>query len=293
VVTSPVNGFVARRAVDPGASVSPNVPVVDVVDITQVRLVVNVVEKDLKDLHPGDAAQTEVDAYPGEMFKGRIARLSPVLDPSTRTAQLEIEIPNPDYRLKPGMYARVSIITNTKKDALVVPTNAVADLGGRRGVFIPQPDNTAIFRTIQLGSEQGDVIEIADGLNEGDRIITTGATALRDGDRIVLSGQGRGGRGRRGGENAAVESASPSGEAAASRGSGGRIGGGTGGDAASGQFRRGGGQPGNGPGAQFSRGGANGEPGGSDGQFPRTGEGQFRRGAGAPGEPTPSYRRGQ
>ena len=80
--------------------------------------------------------RVEVDAFPGEHFMGRIARVSPVLDPATRTAPIEIEIPNSGFRLKPGMYARVSILTGSKKDALVVPSNAVVDLGGRRGVFI-------------------------------------------------------------------------------------------------------------------------------------------------------------
>jgi RND family efflux transporter MFP subunit len=206
VITSPLNGVVAKRAVDPGAFVSQNVPVVDVVDIGRVRLVANIVEKDLKSLQTGNATTVEVDAYPGETFTGRIARVSPVLDPTTRTAPIEIEIPNPDYRLKPGMYARVSISTGTKKDALVVPSNAVVDLGGRRGVFQPQND-TAVFRVIQVGLEQPDVVEVVGGLTENETVITTGASALRDGDRVVLPGQpeGRGasasaGRGgRRGG----------------------------------------------------------------------------------------------
>ena len=133
IISSPVNGFVARRAVDPGAWVSQNAPVVDVVDITRVRLVANIVEKDLKQLHSGNATLAQVDAFPGETFKGRIARVSPVVDPTTRTTSIEIEIPNGDFRLKPGMYARVGISTGTKKDALVVPSNAVVDLGGRRG----------------------------------------------------------------------------------------------------------------------------------------------------------------
>jgi hypothetical protein len=139
----------------------------------------------------------QVDAFPGETFKGRIARVSPVLDPATRTAPIEIEIPNPDFRLKPGMYARVGITTDVKKDALVVPVNAVIDLGGRRGVFQPQ-NETAIFRSVQVGSEQRDVIEILGGIVEGDMVITTGAAALRDGDRILLPGRQGGGRGRRG-----------------------------------------------------------------------------------------------
>jgi RND family efflux transporter MFP subunit len=287
VVVSPVNGFVAKRSVDAGASVSPNVPVVDVVDITRVRLVVNVVEKDLKHLHSGDAAQAQVDAYSGETFKGQIARLAPVLDPSTRTAQLEIEIPNPDNRLKPGMYARVSIVTNTKKDALVVPVNAVADLGGRRGVFIPQPDNSAVFRTIQVGSEQGDVIEVADGLKEGDRVITTGAGALRDGDRIVLADQGRGGNGRRGEESAAAEGTAPAANAEANRGFS------RSGQPGRGQSRPEKAQPGSSQNPEISRRGPQGAPGSEEQEFPRGNEGQFWRGAPATTAAEPSYRRGQ
>ena len=164
VIVSPVNGFVARRAVDPGAFVSQNAPVVDVVDISSVRLVVNIVERDLKELRAGSPAKVEVDAFPGETFQGRIARVAPVLDPATRTAPIEIEIPNPDFRLKPGMYARVGITTDIKKDALVVPVDAVADLGGRRGVF-QHLNGVAIFRTVEVGTEGEEVVEILGGLS--------------------------------------------------------------------------------------------------------------------------------
>jgi len=198
VITSPVNGFVAKRNVDPGAFVSQQSPVADVVDITRVRLVANVVEKDLKELESGNAASVEVDAFPGEKFAGRIARVSPVLDPATRTAPIEIEIPNPTFRLKPGMYARVGITTQTKKNALVLPSTAVIDLGGRRGVFQLQ-NETAVFRTVQVGTEQGSIVEILSGLKDGDEVISTGAGALRDGDRVALAGRAGGGRGRRGG----------------------------------------------------------------------------------------------
>jgi len=217
VITSPVNGFVAKRNVDPGAFVSQQSPVADVVDITRVRLVANVVEKDLKELESGNDARVQVDAFPGETFSGRIARVSPVLDPATRTAPIEIEIPNPTFRLKPGMYARVGITTQTKKNALVLPSSAVVDLGGRRGVFQLQND-TAVFRTVQVGTEQGTLVEILGGLAEGDEVISTGAGALRDGDRVALAGRASGnGRGRRGGGPAdgASGQASPGG---ASRG---------------------------------------------------------------------------
>jgi HlyD family secretion protein len=193
VIVSPVNGFVAKRSVDPGAFVSQNAPVVDVVDISRVRLVVNVVERDLKELKAGAAAKVEVDAFPGEMFQGRIARVAPVLDPATRTAPIEIEIPNSEFRLKPGMYARVGITTDVKKDSLVIPLNAVADLGGRRGIF-QHVNGVAIFRTVELGTETAEFVEVLGGLTEGEQVITTGTRALRDGDRIQLAGGADGGR---------------------------------------------------------------------------------------------------
>jgi RND family efflux transporter MFP subunit len=189
-IVSPVNGFVARRAVDPGAFVGQNAPVVDVVDISRVRLVVNVIEKDLDQLQVGDATRVEVDAFPGETFTGRIARVAPVLDPSTRTASIEIEIPNPGFRLKPGMYARISITTDEIKEALVVPANAIVDLGGRRGVFLANEDSTVTFRPVRIGVEENTQIEILDGVEEGDRIVTTGAGALTDGARVIVAGKG-------------------------------------------------------------------------------------------------------
>jgi RND family efflux transporter MFP subunit len=213
IIASPVNGYVSKRTVDPGAFVSQNVPVVEVVDISTVRLVANVVEKDLKELQSGNSTRVQVDAFPGETFTGRIARVSPVLDPATRTAPIEIEIVNTAARLKPGMYARVSVTTSTKKQALVVPANAVVDLGGRRGVFTPL-NESAVFRALDLGTEQGDLVEVLGGLNDGDTVITTGSSALRDGDRIVIPGAA-GGRGRRGGgDTAGNAGGAPRGESA-------------------------------------------------------------------------------
>jgi HlyD family secretion protein len=272
-IVSPVNGYVSKRAVDPGAFVSQNAPVVDVVDISTVRLVANVVEKDLKELQTGNSTRVEVDAFPGEAFMGRIARVSPVLDPATRTAPIEIEIPNPTARLKPGMYARVSVTTSTRKEALVVPATAVVDLGGRRGVFTPL-NESAVFRALDLGTEQNDIVEVLGGLDVGDTVITTGSSALRDGDRIVLP---VGGRGRRGGGDAASGGTSGGGFDGPSAADGGRnraTDGARGGEAAGGAARRGGGRRSGGVPAQ---GGV-----GTEGTSPDGREGRGRRGAAAP-----------
>ncbi len=187
-ILSPVDGFVGKRMVDPGAFVGQSSPVLSVVDIHLVRMVANVVERDLRRISPGLLAEVEVDAFPKEIFHGRVARIAPVLDPATRTAEMEVEIPNPGYRLKPGMYARVRFVVDHRKDAVVVPRNALVDLDGQRGVFLTQPDNSVKFQAVTTGLEEEDLVEIVGGVSEGTQIVTTGAGALRNGDRVLLAG---------------------------------------------------------------------------------------------------------
>ena len=101
-IRSPVNGFVGKRLLDPGAFVSSNTRSCRSSRSTSVRLVANVVEKDLRRVRVGSGADVEVDAFPGEVFHGRVARVAPVLDPATRTAQMEVEVPNGDYPPQAG-----------------------------------------------------------------------------------------------------------------------------------------------------------------------------------------------
>ena len=193
-VNSPVTGFVAKRLVDPGAYVTQNVTLLSVVDISTVRLVVNLVERDLRKVTVGAGGSVSVDAYPGEQFTGRVARVAPVLDPATRTAEMEVEVPNPTGRLKPGMYARVRLLSSRKAGALVVPKTAVVDSQGRKGVFLVQ-QNQAVFRVVTVGLEEPTRVEVTTGLKEGERVVTTGASALRDGAQVLVAGGGSGGAG--------------------------------------------------------------------------------------------------
>src|SRR4029077_3418154 len=119
------------------------------------------------------------------------ARLSPVLDPATRTAPIEVEIANQQYRLKPGMYARVGIITESHANALVVPTNALVDANGTRGVYLAV-NSVAAFHPVKIGIEGNERTEILDGVAEGDRVVTTGAAGLRHGAPIGAAGGGVG-----------------------------------------------------------------------------------------------------
>lgn len=202
-IVSPVNGFVGRRTLDPGAFAGANTPLLSVVDLSTVRLVANLVEKDFRRIQKGMGASVEVDAFPGEKFSGKVSRVAPVFDAATRTAVMEIEVPNPGFRLKPGMYARVSLMSDRQTDALSVPRNAIVDIEGKRGVYIVEGE-VARFQVVRTGLQDTDRYQIVEGLTEGQRVVTTGALAIKDGDRISVAGAGRGGRGggrRGGGEN--------------------------------------------------------------------------------------------
>jgi RND family efflux transporter MFP subunit len=231
LIVSPVDGFVGKRFLDPGAFASTNAPVASVVDISRVRMVANLVERDVRRVPVGTAAKVEVDAFPGEKFTGRVSRVAPVFDPATRTAEMEIEVPNPGFRLKPGMYSRVQLTVDTRDNALTIPRAALVALDGKNGVFIAVQQEsggatrtsgstgqgassgqgagaapmTVKFLPVEVGIRDGENIEVTGGLTEGVRVITTGAGALRDGDRVVSARGQQGGTGR--------ESGAPAGQA--------------------------------------------------------------------------------
>jgi RND family efflux transporter MFP subunit len=275
IITSPVTGFVGKRSLDAGAWVTPSTAFISVVDISTVRLVANVVERDLRRVTQGMAAGVGVDAYPGERFVGRVARVAPVLDPATRTAQIEVEIPNPQGRLKPGMYAKVEFTLERHDNVLVVPSNAVVEYNGQRGVFIPAEESTARFQAIKTGIEQPEFVEVAGGLKAGDRVVTTGAAALRDGDQILLPGQAPGGRGgRQEGRPGSGGNAATGSNAGADRGNPATGGGNAGG-------RRGGGEatPGGDGNQNFGGGRRGGTPGDQDGASEPGSQGRRGRGS--------------
>ena len=199
-VVSPVDGFVGKRSVDPGAMVNTNTAIASVVDISKLRLVANVVEKDLRMVSAGDTAVVEVDAYPGEQFNGKIARVSPVLDPATRTAAMEVEIPNRDYRLKPGMYARINLTVEEHDKALVMPKTAIVDYQSQRGVWVPNESERAMFVPLKLGIENSEQIEVVGGMEEGARFVNVGAAAVRNNDQLLYAGQAGGPNGGGGGQ---------------------------------------------------------------------------------------------
>jgi membrane fusion protein, heavy metal efflux system len=102
-----------------------------------------------------------------------------VLDPATRTMKLRLELPNPERKLKPEMYATIRVYSEPEKDALAVPETAVQRDRERRFVFVQQSDHTFEAREVKLGESNGEVVKILDGLREGEQIVTSGAFILK------------------------------------------------------------------------------------------------------------------
>lgn len=187
-IRAPISGAVGRRFVDQGAQVNANTPLVTLVKLETMELVANVPERDMVKLEPGAVGQVYVDALPGEVFEGRVARISPLLDAQTRTAQVELVIPNAEGKLRAEMFARTELEIASLQDALRVPRAALAVKGDTTGVYIVDGD-VARFQPVQTGLVQEDWAEITQGLQEGDTVVTLGANLLNDGDRIRVAGE--------------------------------------------------------------------------------------------------------
>jgi membrane fusion protein, multidrug efflux system len=181
-LVSPLSGFVGERYLDPGALVTPNSPVLSVLDLSRVKTVVAAPEQHLRVLHPGLKGRVTVDAFPDEQFQGIIARIAPALDPNTRTAEVEIIIPNARTRLKAGMFARVAVVVSAQ-EALSIPRHSLVTRNERVGVFIPN-DDTAQFVDIQVGGSQEGRVRVLSGIEAGQELVGQGAQLLNEGDAI-------------------------------------------------------------------------------------------------------------
>jgi RND family efflux transporter MFP subunit len=184
-ILAPISGLVGKRHLDNGALVNPSMPVVSLVDLSTMVMEINAPEKDLVKIRTGLEAGIVLDAYPEQKFKGRVIRLSPILDPATRTGSVEIEVPNPKMMLKAEMFARVELDLGTRHNTLLVPREALVSHDQQRGVFKLQ-DDTARFQPVDAGITQGGEVEVISGLKEGEVVITLGVNLVKNGDKVRL-----------------------------------------------------------------------------------------------------------
>jgi RND family efflux transporter MFP subunit len=184
-ILSPLTGAVAQRYVHPGALVSVSTPIVLVLDLARLVTVINVPERDIDKVQVGNPARIIVDAIGGEEFEGQVVRISPLLDSQTRTAQVEIELPNPSGRLKAEMFARVDLNLTTQREALLIPRDALVYRSNRPGVFVVET-NVVRFQPIETGLTEGGRIEVLAGLTEKETVVTRGANLLKNGDSVEV-----------------------------------------------------------------------------------------------------------
>ncbi len=191
-IKSPIDGMVMKKFLDEGSQVEPSVspmmriPVIMVANIDTVKVLVNVSEKYLGKLKEKAEAEIKVDAYPAEVFQGEVTKIAPLIDLATRTSEVEIKIFNEEHRLKPGMFARVSITLEKKEDTLIVPIKAVLSENSQKFVFVVN-GNVAHKKEVGTGIYQKDSVEIVEGLKETDLVIVEGNYGLKDSTEVEIN----------------------------------------------------------------------------------------------------------
>ena len=186
IILSPMNGGVTKRFVDPGTMVKDTTPILTLMDVTEMKMVVNVIEREFIYLRKGQSVKITVTAFPDRSFTGRIDIINPALELQSRTAEIQISIPNPGFVLKPGMFGRAEIILRTSPKAVLVPIQAVLSEMGKDFVYVLQ-ENRAIRREVRKGVVRDDVVEILQGISSGEQVVTAGQSALKDGAPVRLT----------------------------------------------------------------------------------------------------------
>jgi len=184
-IQSPLTGFVSQRRLDPGALVGPpgGGAIVTVVRIDVLRVFITINERDIGGIAVGKDARVELDALPGRVFTGKVVRLAPAFDPTTRTLDAEVQLKNDSGELRPGMYGRGSIVVDVHPRAPVVPVGAVIISDGKSYVFVLQGDAVG-RRSIETGVDGGEWLEVRKGLREGEEVVTAGIDGLSDGSKV-------------------------------------------------------------------------------------------------------------
>ena len=186
VLVSPINGVVTARNYDPG-DMTGNLPVLTVGQLSPVvKVIVNVTESDLSKFRAGLPVTVTFDAFPDENFEGKISRIYPTVDSSTRTFQTEIVITNRGERILPGMFARVSIDLGSHNNVVVPDRAIVKQTGsGNRYVYVYH-NGTVSYERVELGRRLDDAYELLSGVNSGDTVIISGQTRLADGVKVEV-----------------------------------------------------------------------------------------------------------
>lgn len=192
-LSSPVSGVVLEKVAVQGMRFMPGEVLYRIADLSSVWLLAEIFEQDLALVQAGQTADITVNAYPGKVFKGKVAFIYPMLNPQTRTAQVRIDLPNPGGLLKPAMYAKVELASAREKIKVVsVPISAVLNNGTRQVVLVELGGGRYEPRSVKLGMQSDQYVQVMEGLNEGEKVVTS-ANFLIDAEsnlKAALSGFG-------------------------------------------------------------------------------------------------------
>ena len=185
-VLAPFDGIAGLRAFSVGdyVQIGELLTTLDAVD--PVKITFSAPEKNYSAIQTGQKVSFSVDAWPGEAFSGEVYAVSPRIDQNTRNFEAKATIPNPAGKLRPGMFARVSIVTDTQTGALVVPEQAIVQRGDDSHVFAVR-DGKAVFQKVTLGLRSAGSVVITAGLAAEDSVVTAGIMKLRDGAAVMAS----------------------------------------------------------------------------------------------------------
>ena len=188
ILRAPVSGVVSARNYDRGDMYAMSSPIYTVQQNTPVKILVAVSETDYSRVKKGDKVSITADALPGKTFTGSVSRVYPVIDPASHTVKVEVLIPNADRLVRPGMYVRVTLNMGDR-DSIVVPDAAVVKQqgSGQRMVYVLNADNTVSIKLVTLGRHFGMNYEILSGLEDGDRVVTEGQSALKSGIKVEVA----------------------------------------------------------------------------------------------------------
>jgi RND family efflux transporter MFP subunit len=177
---------VAERYVDQGETVSANQPLLLIVELDPITGVIFVTEKDYARLQSDQSATLTTDAFPREVFEGRITRIAPVFQQATRQARVELTINNLHQRLKPGMFIRAEVVLDRVADAIIVPDKALTTRNDQTGVFVVSEDgHTVKWHPVKLGIREGKRVQVK-GQGLTGRVVTLGQQLVDDGSRITI-----------------------------------------------------------------------------------------------------------
>ncbi len=184
-ITAPFAGVIGARRVSPGAFLRAGTPITDLAELSELKITFSAPEKYYPLLKRGAEVTVSTTAYPDYDLKGTIQVIDPVVDQSTRSAQIVAHVANPDLKFRPGMSANVSAILGERDSALVIPNEAVFGEGNQTLVYVIKSDSSVTRTAVTLGTREAETVEVLSGLQPGDSIVRTGYQKLYEGAKVM------------------------------------------------------------------------------------------------------------